>query len=56
MYLAAKEGRFHHLSSLHALTQTPLEILLRELEEEEARANPGNGLDANRKIITPALE
>jgi len=29
---------------------------MRELEEEDARASEGNGLDANRKIVTPAFK
>jgi len=39
----------------HILSQTPLEVLLRELEEEEARATEGNDLDVN-KIATPVIE
>jgi len=55
MYLAAFWGEFHHLSFTH-LSQNSTKGTLERLKEEEATANKGNCLDANRKIVTLTME
>jgi len=51
MYLAAKRREIASLTYTNSIRDT-----LERLEEEEARASEGNNLDANRNIVTPALE
>jgi len=56
MYLATKKMGDSITFHSHILSQTPLKVFCRELEEEEARASEGNTLNANRTIVTLAFE